>query len=156
MICSQLRKGITDMQLKRDTDYALRIMICTAKHIQKNNYDKGVLKTDIATDTGIPKPAFNRICSRLEEKGMLYTATGAKGEKLLFPGVDFWQQSILTIGEAVEGNMKVFILFDKNASPAPYYKESLTKAQKNLEDVLSDATLESMLETADASKTVSS
>ncbi len=142
------------MQLKRDTDYALRIMICTAKHIQKNNIDKGVLMADIATDTGIPKLAFNRICSRLEEKGMLYTATGAKGEKLLYPGVDFWQQSILTIGEAVEGNMKVFILFDKNASPAPYYKESLTKAQKNLEDALSDATLESMLETSDASKGV--
>ena len=111
------------MQLKRDTDYALRIMICTAKHIQKNNQDKGVLKTDIATDTGIPKPAFNRICSRLEEKGMLYTATGAKGEKLLFPGVDFWQ----------------------------HYKESLSKAQKNLENILSDATLESMLGTTEPS-----
>ena len=96
-------------------------------------------------DTGIPKPAFNRICSTLEEKGMLYTAIGAKGERLLYPGVDFWQQSILSIGEAVEGNMKVFILFDKNAGPTRYYAESLTKIQNNLEDVLSDATLESML-----------
>lgn len=133
------------MQLKKDTDYAWRIMICTAKHIQKDNYNKGVLMADIVADTGIPKPAFNRICSTLEEKGMLYTAIGAKGERLLYPGVDFWQQSILSIGEAVEGNMKVFVLFDKNAGPTRYYAESLTKIQNNLEDVLSDATLESML-----------
>ena len=84
------------MQLKKDTDYAWRIMICTAKHIQKDNYNKGVLMADIVADTGIPKPAFNRICSTLEEKGMLYTAIGAKGERLLYPGVDFWQQSILS------------------------------------------------------------
>ena len=76
---------------------------------------------------------------------MLYTAIGTKGERLLYPGIDFWQQSILSIGEAVEGNMKVFILFDKNAGPTRYYAESLTKIQNNLEDVLSDATLESML-----------
>ena len=73
-----------------------------------------------------------------------------------------WQQLLLfllpyiiisydVLGEAIEGNMKVFILFDKNAAPAPYYKESLSKAQKNLENILSDATLESMLGTTEPS-----
>ena len=133
------------MQLKRDTEYAMRIMVYIAEYLKENGKRGGVPSSNVIANTGIPIFSFNRICERLEENGLIRKATIKEGEKWLYPGNGFWEQSILSIGEAVEGNMKIFLIFDKNSYFSQAYGKKLQETQKSLDHILSNTTLESIV-----------
>ena len=133
------------MQLKRDTDYALRIMICIAEGLKISGKQEGVALSSVVASTGIPIVTFNRVCGRLEEKGLIRKEVSKEGEKWLYPCNDFWGQSLLSIGEAAEGNMEIFAVFDRNSYIAQTYGEKLKKTQKNLDKVFSEATMAALV-----------
>jgi len=133
------------MQLKRDTEYALRIMTCIAEHLKKDGPQAGVSPHEVITDTGIPVVTFYRICRYLEEQQIILKRASIDGRKRLYPGKDFWQHSILSIGRAVEGNMELFILFDKSTPFAKTYGEKLQETQADLNQLLSKTTLKDMI-----------
>lgn len=133
------------MQLKRDTEYALRIMVHMAEHLKGNGKQTGIPSTNVIANTGIPIVTFNRICGCLEDNGMIRKEIDENGEKWLYPGHRFWEQSILSIGEAVEGNMKIFVIFDKNFNLSQSYGKKLQETQNSLDHILSQTTLESII-----------
>ena len=133
------------MQLKRDTEYAMRIMVYIAEHLKQKGKRTGTPSSNVIANTGIPIVTFNRICGRLEDSGMIRKEVGEDGEKWLYPGNGFWEQSILSIGEAVEGNMKILVIFDKNSSLSQSYGKKLQETQNSLDYILSKTTLESIV-----------
>jgi len=133
------------MQLKRDTEYAMRIMIYIAELQKENGQQAGVPSSNMIAKAGIPIVSFNRISDRLEEKGLIRKEASVEGESWLYPGSGFWKQSILSIGEAVEGNMKIFDVFDRNSYISQTYGKVLLETQRDLEQILSEKTLESIL-----------
>ena len=136
------------MHLKRDTEYALRIMTCMAEHLKKNRKAAGISSSCVIAETDISLITFNRICNCLEEKKLILKKSREEGDKWLYPGNDFWKQSIFTIGKAVEGNMELFVVFDKNAHFTQTYGNRLEEIQKNLEQVLLKTTLEELVESS--------
>ena len=133
------------MQLKRDTEYAMRIMVYIAESLKKNENRTGAPSSDVIANTGIPMITFNRICGRLADNGMIRKDIGDDGEKWLYPGDRFWEESILSIGEAVEGNMKIFAIFDKNSYLLQSYGKKLLETQSSLDQILSGITLASLV-----------
>jgi len=133
------------MQLKRDTEYAMRIMVYIAEHLKQSGKRTGTPSSTVIANTGIPMVTFNRICSRLEDNGMIRKEISKDGEKWLYPGNGFWKQSILSIGEAVEGNMKIFVIFDKKSYLSQSYGEKLQEIQNSLDQILSETTLASIV-----------
>ena len=134
------------MQLKRDTEYAMRIMICIAEDRRKNGKKSGVPVSNVISSTGIPKVTFDRICGNLEEKGMIRKEITGEGEKYMYPGKGFWKQSVLSIGEAIEGNMEMFAVFDRSSCVIQKYGDKLKETQEKLNHVLSEITMESIVE----------
>ncbi len=134
------------MQLKRDTEYALRIMISLAEYLKEEGGSSGISSAELISGAGIPKISFNRICKSLEEKGLILKKTDSEGNVWVCPGRDFWDQSIFSIGMAVEGNMDIFAVFDRRSEFMKKYGEKLKETQKNLTLVLSEETLKNMAE----------
>ena len=133
------------MQLKRDTEYALRIMICIAEDIKNNGGQEGIRCTKVLAETGIPLVGFYRICRQLEENGLVRNEIKANGEKWMYPGDGFWDQSILSIGEAMEGTMKLFAVFDKNSYLSQQYGKKLNETQTSLNKILIKTTMKELV-----------
>ena len=126
------------MQLKRDTEYALRIMVYMAEYLKSHASQKGISSSNVISKTGIPLVSFNRICERLGDKGIIVRKNYNEGEKMLYPGKFFWEQSIFSLGECMEGNMDIFAVFDKNTFLTHTYGKELMNIQKEVKDVLMD------------------
>ena len=100
------------MQLKRDTDYAVRILYClNQNHVAGDSAArKGLALSDIAMQTGTPKVVAGRIV------------------------------------KAVEGNVKIFAVFDKRSEMYKNCEEQLLKIQGKAESLLARTTLESLFD----------
>ncbi len=133
------------MQLKRDTDYAVRIMVCMAESLQENEDKKGMTAAEIIATTGIPRASFFRICGYLEEHQLLRKVTEADGEIWIYPGRDFWDQSLFSISEAVEGNMQIFVIFGRNSHLLKKYGKQFEQVQEKVSESLAEITLKSIV-----------
>ena len=133
------------MQLKRDTDFALRILFCL-----KQNHDKkdaegpgGLTLTEIAKRAGVPKLAAGRICDCLQARGMIRLSGGQEHtEKAYFSAEELLTFSLLDIVEAVEGTGQLFAVFSRNSSMYRSCGDQIMKAQQRAEDVLAKTTLD--------------
>lgn len=133
------------MQLKRDTEYALRIMLCIAEELQNSDRQKGFPSTLVLEKTAVPLVSFYRICRSLEANGLICNGIKEDGVKWIYPGKDFWSQNILSIGEAIEGTMMLFAVFDKNSYFTQAYGEKLKDVQNSLNEVLSKTTISELI-----------
>ena len=134
------------MHLKRDTEYALRIMVFIAEYLKENRDRSGGIPCSfIIAGTGTPVIAFKRVIGLLEENALIIMNGRNKKIKEVFPGRDFWKQSIFSIADAVEGNMEIFALFDRNSYLTHAYYETLKTTQDKLTRALSDITLAEMV-----------
>ncbi len=130
------------MQLKRETEYALRIMICLAEQFGSIRADMtGIQMTEIIERTNIPKIVFGRIFTLLEERDLVRKAANTAGETTVFPGKKFWNQSLLSVALIIEGNMNIFFIFDQTFSVFLPYKDQFMRIQKEIEQVLSQMTM---------------
>jgi|GEM_PF-1315329 len=137
------------MQLKRDTDYAVRILYCLHQnHVaDKSAVRKGVTISEIAMQTGTPKPVAGRICESLKEKGMIYlTDEQPATEKAYYSTEELLKYSLLDVIEAVEGTGEIFAVFDKRSEAYKSCEGWLLRVQMKTEGVLAKATFESLFE----------
>ena len=129
------------MQLKRYTDYALRIMVCLEERLKRDRSLQGVPAPDVIAAAGIPIVSFNRICGLLEEHRLIYRKISRANEVRLYPGENFKKQSLLSVAEAVEGNMDVFAVFDRQSSVVQMYESKLFEVQRKMYRELSGVTI---------------
>ena len=133
------------MQLKRDTEFAMQIMVCIAERQKEDKKMTGVPTSEVITETRIPLVTFQRICGYLEERQLIRKETMADGDSRLYPGKNFWGQSLLSIAEAVEGNMQIFVIFNRNTSLVQKYGAVFKDAQKEVSKSLSNITLDMLV-----------
>lgn len=138
------------MQLKRDTDFAIRILFCLNLNHAADHpaIRKGVTISEIAVQTGTPKLVAGRVCESLKEKGMIYLIDEPFAtEKAYYSTEELLNYSLLDVIEAVEGTGEIFAVFDKRSEAYKKCEEQILKIQKKTERLLAKATLGSLFET---------
>ncbi len=130
------------MQLKRDTDYALRILFCIGENRAADpKAEKGLGVPALHTQTDVPRISLKRLCDRLVEKKILLSQKTAGGESRYFPGRDLSQLSLLEVIRAVEGSAPLFAVFDKKSRFYVQNAQQIEALQAAAEEPLSQWTL---------------
>ncbi len=133
------------MQLKRDTDYALRILLCMGEQsLDGDAPAAGLTLPELSARAGVPKISANRICGYLECKNIL-SKRRENGELLYFPGEALTRQTLLDVLSATEGGAHLFAVFDRKTELYRTYGAQLEAVQKAIEDVLSGVSLADLL-----------
>jgi len=137
------------MQLKRDTDYALRILLYIGEQWPyRDASGDGFSVSEISSQTGIPKISANRICGYLEIKDTLSSRKTDDNDALYYPGPAFYRKSLLDVLEATEQGANLFAVFDKKSGLYKKQNRQLKKIQNEVEHVLSSTTIEDFLKKA--------
>ena len=134
------------MHLKRDTDYALRILLYIAEYLRKNRGSSGVISSEIVSKTGVPMVSYSRISEILEMNEVIQKITNNEGEIRIYPGRRFWEQNLKSIAEMVERNIDIFLLFDWNYYHLLSYGHQLNQVQRVLDKALHEVTISSLIE----------
>ena len=132
------------MQLKRETDFAVRILFCLNKcRIKSSGSRKTLLTlTEIASQTGVPKTVAGRICDYLIQKGIIESyVISEKQEKGYCPTDEFLDFSLLDVIDAVEGTAQLFSVFDKGSPAYKCCEAQIQGVHKAIEKTLTDLTL---------------
>lgn len=139
------------MQLKRDTDYAIRILYCLRQNgdVGHTGERKGMTLSEIAMQTGTPKLVAGRVCESLKEKGMIAAAGQDRAERSYCSTETQLEYSLLDVIEAVEGTCQLFAVFDKRFAGYKSFENQIRKIQKQTEGVLAGATLGVLFEMQD-------
>lgn len=139
------------MQLKRDTDYAIRILYCLRQNgdVGHTGERKGMTLSEIAMQTGTPKLVAGRVCESLKEKGMIAAAGQDRAERSYCSTETQSEYSLLDVIEAVEGTCQLFTVFDKRFAGYKSFENQIRKIQKQTEGVLAGATLGVLFEMQD-------
>jgi len=138
------------MQLKRDTDFALRMLFCLKQHRDNTEIDEsnGLTLTEIAAQTGVPRIVAKRICECLQAKKVLFVSYNQEDdEKTFYSAGDLSAFSLLDVIEAVEGTGRLFAAFSRSSSMYKNCKDQILKIQKKTENILSKTSLDSFLST---------
>ncbi len=136
------------MQLKRDTDYALRILTCAAERKKnKRTFSGGLTLQDLSMYTGMPRVSVDRICRCLEKKKLLIKATGVKNETVYFATERSDELSLLDIIAAVEQETDLFAVFDKKSDMYRTQEEKFSDIQHRMEEYLSQIKVNDFLKT---------
>ena len=144
------------MQLKRDTDYAIRILYCLRQNgdVGHTGERKGMTLSEIAMQTGTPKLVAGRVCESLKEKGMIAAAGQDRAERSYCSTETQSEYSLLDVIEAVEGTCQLFTVFDKRLAGYKSFENQIRKIQKQTEGVLAGATLGVLFEMQDKNKMI--
>ncbi|MBQ8975461.1 MAG: Rrf2 family transcriptional regulator [Oscillospiraceae bacterium] len=134
------------MQLRRDTDYAVRILFCI-----KEDYDRrkrkgsGLTLSEIAAHVGIPKLVAGRLCERLSAGGIIKSKMEQESEEKIYYTTDgLSSKSLLDVIEVMEETGKIFAVFDKRSSMYKSCEDSLQQVQSSLENVLKGTALKEL------------
>lgn len=137
------------MQLKRDTDYALRILFCLKDTLISDTHtrQKSIPLTKLSSEIKVPKITTKRICDSLVEKGLIHVhAESGIGGRTYYVTHFMLKHSLLDVVEAVEHTGKIFAVFDKSSYLYKQCENALERAQGEYEKLLADTLLEQLLE----------
>lgn len=132
------------MQLKRDTDYAIRILLVMAEPaLNKKELQRMDLKT-ICEKTSVPRQIALRLCGLLSDAGFMKEETD--GSTTYIPGNDLLEKTVLDIIDAVEGQSNLFAVFDRRAEIYTKYGLALASVNAALSDELNKITIRTILD----------
>ena len=136
------------MQLKRETDYALRVLFCLKETIlmDAEGPQKSLSVSQIATHIGGMRTTTQRICERLAQAELIRTSSADdRGEKTYYATPDMLTRSMLDVVEAIEGTGKVFAVFDRRSLLYKTCGKKLDRVQKKYERYLASTPLTSLI-----------
>lgn len=135
------------MQLKRDTDYAIRMLYCIGQeYFDEDKTLWGTTITNLSRQSGVPKEIVRRICKRLEKAGFIECVSTEKKELAYIPTEGYQNQTLFNVIEAVEDTGQLFAVFGKNYQPYKTYGPKLETAQKKIEKILQGTKLGTLFE----------
>ena len=79
------------MNLKKDTEYALRIISCLYNHgciDSLDNCRKGMALFDLCIKTGIPRISLQRICDKLKDNELLVHTYAVDNHSIRYQGAE--------------------------------------------------------------------
>ena len=134
------------MQLKRDTDYALKILLNIAESINASENSEGVSLREISLNTKIPKQIAGRLCERLSEAGFIHECTEGGGGTGTYAADEVLPDvTLFDVVEAVEGTSEIFAVFDKNSELYRKYGSALDHTEGKIADELKKLSIGTIL-----------
>lgn len=127
------------MQLKRDTDYALRILFCLTK--QYGGKKEKLTIQELCQNTRIPKTIVFRLCCKLEEANLLKTTDTAEGYTSYSIESETLNKTVWDVIQATEGNCNIFAIFDRSTELFCHCKDSFEDTNRLLTEALKCMTL---------------
>ena len=135
------------IQLKRETDYALRILLYIGQRCSDETAPcEGVSIFDISSQTGIPRIRAGRICGYLKETGLIRETASETHETLYAPGEGLLQRSLLDIIAVTEYNTHLFAVFDRQSQLYRSQARQFQKIEAEIEEILSNIPLQAILQ----------
>ena len=132
------------MQLKRDTDYALRLLLCTARQTQENT--SGISLQTLSKETHVPITIATRLCSKMEDADLLKIANSSEKSKRYLLGEDTINKTLYDVICAIEGHRDIFAVFDRTTELFSIGKARFQIAQGQFEDAMNEVTLQQLIE----------
>ncbi len=133
------------MQLKRDTDYALRLLLCVAKYSEKN----GISVSDLSRYASVPRATAHRLCSKLTDAELLKEI---KEDTRSFYSVrdDIMNKTLLDVVLATEETVDMFAVFDHSTEVFICGKNEFVLAEHQLTQSLGSISLQKLINRAAA------
>ena len=133
------------MQLKRDTDYAIRILLVMAEPaLNKKELQELDLKT-ICEKTSVPRQIAIRLCDLLSDAGFIKKEE-TDGNTIFIQENNLLEKTVLDIIDAVEGQSNLFAVFDRRAEIYTKYGFALASVNAALSDELNKITIQTILD----------
>ena len=108
------------MQLKRDSDYAFRVLHHMEEQDGRDGSFRGLSISELSRGAGIPRRSAERICGYLVKGQILKESTADNG--MMFEKGERWDSaSFLDVIKATEGSTDLFAIFDRKHKA---YKEN--------------------------------
>jgi len=135
------------MQLKRDTDYALRIILYIGVYWpEREQTSEGFSLSEISSQTSVPRISADRICGYLKDSDILSSVRTGTNELLYHPGKDFYDRSLLDVINAAEDGVQLFAGFDRKSLFYRERDETLRRIQESVDETLSRITIRQFLD----------
>ena len=135
------------MQLKKDTDIALRILYCLYQNNSGNDLGtaRGLTLLEIATQTETPLIVIRRVCESLKARGIITLLSEFDSEEISYcASKELLEHSMLDVVEAIEGNCQIFAVFDQRSLLYRDCAKQIQKIQNKTETLLNNAKLGSI------------
>ena len=133
------------MQLKRDTDYAIRILLVMAEPALSKKELQGLDLKTICEKTSVPRQIAIRLCGLLSDAGFIKKEE-TDGSTTYIPESDLLEKTVLDIIDAVEGQSNLFAVFDRRAEIYTKYGLALASVNAALSAELNKITLQTILD----------
>lgn len=115
------------MQIKRDTEYALRILFAMGERCpEKDGPMTGLSINEITMSSGVPRVGVDRLCRRMASAGLITERKGGGGELLFCSSQDMRRATLLDVMKITEDGISLFAVFEKNS---PFYRSAGIKLQ---------------------------
>lgn len=130
------------MQLKRDTDYAMRIIwsVCRAK----TDKDESIIISEICRQIGIARTIALRICNKLADNEIISSDTTVKNEIRFSVGEKTGEKTMYDVIKAIEGSSDLLEAFDKSFESYEKCGEVLDSLEESFNSILKQKTLGEM------------
>ena len=128
------------MQLKRDTDYALRLLLCAAK--QTCGKTSGISLQDLSKETMVPTTIANRLCLKMTDANLLRAATHSGKTKRYLLGKEVMNK---TLYDVVEEHNDIFAVFDRSTELFSSGGSYFQMVEQQLEGALNKVTLQHLI-----------
>ena len=132
------------MQLKRDTDYALRILLCIAKQedIDKN----GMTISELSKGTSVPQTIAIRLCEKMKDAKLLNAAGTNENITLYSLHKGAINKTVFDVIRAIEGGINLFAVFDRSTELYASGKDYFEDTEQKLADSLKQKTIRGLNE----------
>ncbi len=127
------------MQLKRDTDYALRLMLGVAKYADEN----GILLVELCRHASVPQTIAARLCSKLV-KAELLKENKTESQMTYSGGDNFQNKTLLDVVQAIEGTADMFAVFDRSTELYACGKYEFALSERQLTESLGGISLQKL------------
>lgn len=137
------------MQLKRDTDFALRILFCLKQAGTGATKDGpgGCSLTELAVRTGLSKTVAGRICDTLAANGILLPHYESEtGEESCYSIREPGDCSLLDVVVAAEGTGRIFAVFDRRSDMYHHCEQKIQTIQDRTESLLREIKITQFLD----------
>lgn len=127
------------MQLKRDTDYALRLLLCAAR--QTCGKASGISLQDLSRETMVPTAIATRLCLKMTDADLLQPAVNSGKAKRYLLGKGAMNKTLYDVICAVEAHNDIFAVFDRSTELFSSGSSYFQRVEQELESALNKVTL---------------
>lgn len=137
------------MHLKRDADFALRVLYClvNSRKTGESGQEKSLPLAKIAIQAGIPRMVARRICDRLREAQLIELCGDCDGlDPAYCVGPGLSRRSLSDVIRAMEGSNSLFAVFGRDTPVYRHCREEIDRIERAFERMMADVSLEKLLE----------